>query len=133
MHERSENRCRAGGRTVIPHLAPSPNRKLLVILLALLLTLSTVPTPVHAQGTRRGTARPPTAGSDIDPNALSLDGGTMTGGITLDNDSTDVITLPTYPDHTTNSPSIRFNTQGMEAVPWRIFNHDGGAGFHDHV
>jgi len=88
------------------------------------------PRPNHPQVPGGGLFSPSTGGGvEVEPNAPHRP--TMTGPIVTD-DST-FIDIPTYPNDTTDSPSIRFNTQGTRVAPWRIFNHDGGNGFHDHA
>ena len=72
-------------------------------------------------------------GAEFDPSALHESGGTMTGAITLDNDSTDVLVVPVPLNAATNYPSIRWGTQGLNAQPWRDFIHTGGVGAHDSV
>lgn len=77
---------------------------------------------------------------DLDPNIpgggggdfLPLSGGEMKGGIVA-GDSDPAITIPTYPDANTLYPSIKFNTQGQEPAPWRMFVDNGATNNHDHV
>lgn len=66
---------------------------------------------------------------------LPVSGGMMTGTITGENSDPSLV-IPTWPDPNTRAPAIRFDTQGMEPVPWRVWvggaTPPGFGGDHDH-